>query len=415
MDQPFGALGSLRVLDLTDRWGQFAGRLLADLGADVVLGEPREGHESRRRWPVAGLPDGGTCSLYFWHFNQGKRSVLWEPGDAAGAGLAADLLGAADIVLAGRASYAEIIEQLPGVLSQTAFVVMSPYGLASPDPLREDDLHVSAASAMAGLSGYGSDARSSPVVPPAEQPMHSVGLYGAMTALLAVRLPGRGRGQLFDLSAQAAGFQGTEQAFPHAVYRGEELHRRSGGYATAHPTPGWQRTTADGRKVYCFGLLPRTQRAWDQLRQWMRESGGIEDLDEPRFDEIAKIRGRNSFDISADGAHVMEVIGRFVESLDAETVYREAQRIGIGWARIFYPEETLAEEQFAFRRFFRPTRWPGQDTTYLTPSLPWVRPDQDGSRDDEVAVDDGVAEPPLPGAHTAVVMQEWLGPGHKID
>jgi crotonobetainyl-CoA:carnitine CoA-transferase CaiB-like acyl-CoA transferase len=216
-----------------------------------------------------------------------------------------------------------------------------------------------------------------------------------------VRLRRLGHAELFDLSAQAAAFQGTEQAFPHAVYRGEQLHRRAGGYATAHPTPSWQRTTADGRRVYCFGLLPRTQRAWDKLRAWMREAGAIEDLDEPRFDEIAKIRGRSSFDISAEGLHVMDVVGRFVESLDAETVYRRAQRIGIGWARIFEPEETLVEEQFTYRGFFRRTRLPGTPETYLTPSLPWVT---DGQRVPDAAA----AEPPRLGAHDAAVEAEWL-------
>jgi crotonobetainyl-CoA:carnitine CoA-transferase CaiB-like acyl-CoA transferase len=404
--QPFGAIGKLRILDLTDRWGQFAGRLLADLGADVVLAEPAAGHETRRAWPTAVLADGATCSIYFWHFNQGKRSALWDLADDSGAERARALIRAADVVLVGRASYDEIIARLPGALDGVAVVAMSAYGLSSPEPLRDDDLHVSAASAMAGLSGYGNDDRSSPVLPPAEQPMHSVGLHGAMAALLAVRLRRQGHGELFDLSAQAAAFQGTEQAFPHAVYRGEELHRRAGGYATAHPTPSWQRTTADGRKVYCFGLLPRTQRGWDKLRQWMRDEGAIEDLDEPGFEQVAALRGRSSFDVSPEGLHVMEVIGRFIESLDAETVYREAQRIGIGWARIFQPEETLIEEQFSFRQFFRPTRWPGQAATYLTPSLPWVR---DGQCSD-VPGDASVTEPPRLGEHGAAVEKEWLGP-----
>jgi crotonobetainyl-CoA:carnitine CoA-transferase CaiB-like acyl-CoA transferase len=402
MFQPFGALAKLRVLDLADRWGQFCGKLLADLGADVVLAEPSQGHETRRAWPMAVLTDGSVRSLYFWHFNQGKRSIRWDLSDDSGAERARALLRAADVVLVGRSSYDDINSKLPGALNGVSVVAMSAYGLSSPEPLRDDDLHVSAASAMAGLSGYGNDDRSSPVLPPAEQPMHSVGLYGAMTALLAVRLRRLGHAELFDLSAQAAAFQGTEQAFPHAEYRAEELHRRAGGYATAHPTPSWQRTTADGRRVYCFGLLPRTQRAWDNLRQWMRDAGAIEDLDEPRFDEIAKIRGRNSFDISAEGLHVMDVIGRFIESLDAETVYRGAQRIGIGWARIFEPEETLIEEQFTHRRFFRATGWPGTPETYLTPSLPWVRGEQ------QVLDGGGAAKPPRVGEHDTAVENEWL-------
>ena len=36
-------LHDIRVLDLTDESGAFAGRILADLGADVVMIEPPEG------------------------------------------------------------------------------------------------------------------------------------------------------------------------------------------------------------------------------------------------------------------------------------------------------------------------------------------------------------------------------------
>ena len=43
-----------RVLDLTDERGQLCGRLLADLGADVILVEPPGGSSSRRVGPFVG-------------------------------------------------------------------------------------------------------------------------------------------------------------------------------------------------------------------------------------------------------------------------------------------------------------------------------------------------------------------------
>jgi crotonobetainyl-CoA:carnitine CoA-transferase CaiB-like acyl-CoA transferase len=404
MSFPVASLGRIRVLDLSDRWGQFAGKLLAQLGADVVLAEPDGGHASRWAWPMAVRDDGQVCSLYFWHFHQGQRSVLWDLDSPEGVERARALIRAADVVLVGLASYDEITSHLPGVLDGVAVVAMSAYGLSSPDPLRDDDLHVSAASVMAGLSGYGSDERSSPVLPPAEQPMHSVGLYGAMAALMAVRLRRQGVADIFDLSAQAAAFQSTEQAFAHAAYRGEELHRRTGGYATAYPTPKWQRTTSDGRAVYCFGLLPRTQGEWEKLREWMRASNALEDLDQPEFADVSKLRGRSSYDASPEGLHAMEVIARFIESLDAETVYRQGQRIGLGWARVFQSEDTVNDDQFRLRHFFRPTRWPGSPTTHASPSLPWVRSAMDGASEGG----ETVSEPPMIGQHTAAVERDWL-------
>jgi crotonobetainyl-CoA:carnitine CoA-transferase CaiB-like acyl-CoA transferase len=66
-----GLLSSYRVLDLTDERGLLAGRMLADLGADVVQVEPLAGSRARHyvtlgsgrraqtmpgRWATASIP-----------------------------------------------------------------------------------------------------------------------------------------------------------------------------------------------------------------------------------------------------------------------------------------------------------------------------------------------------------------------
>src|SRR6185436_14525758 len=53
-----GSLAGTRVLDLTGEPGFFAGKLLGDLGADVVKLEPPAGDPARRRPPFwGGTPD----------------------------------------------------------------------------------------------------------------------------------------------------------------------------------------------------------------------------------------------------------------------------------------------------------------------------------------------------------------------
>lgn len=403
MRQPLPSFQRIRILDLTDRWGQFATKLLTQLGADVVLVEPPGGHELRRAWPLAVSPAGQPISLYFWHFNVGKRSAALDLATDDGQSAAAGLVAAADVVLVSADSYDRLGALLPGGFGSVPVVALSAYGLGYRDDDRADELHVAARGGTAGLSGYGPEENSSPIIPPAEQAMHSAGLYGAIAALLAVR---RGRtGELFDVSAQAAAFQGTEQLFSCWVYRREILRRRGGGYATPFPTGRWQLTSSDGSYFYPLGLLPRTQREWTHLKDWMRREGAIQDLDEPAYADLMELRGLNPFLISAPGQHAGEVIADFLRSVDAERAYREGQAIKMGWGRVYQPHETLGEEQFVLRELFHRTAWPGTSEVYLTQSLPWIVQSASVSK-----APDEVVYPPEIGQHTQDVLDAWAKP-----
>ena len=340
--------------------------------------------------------------MYFWHFNIGKRSTTFDLSTGAARAKAGALIAAAHVVLIGADLYKRIASELPDVFRRTHVVVLSAYGLNNPDPDRSDDLHVASRSGMAGLSGYGTDEGSAPIIPPAEQTMHSAGLYGAIAAMLALQVGTDEPGEVFDVSAQAAAFQGTEMLFASWVYRQEQLHRRGGGYATAFPTGQWQAATADGSYFYAFGLLPRTQAEWNDLRAWMRRENAIQDLDDPPYDRLENLRSRNPFDISVPGQHAGQVILKFIQSMDGERAYRESQAIKMGWARVFQPEDTLTEEQFTYRDLFHQTAWPGSDETFLTQSLPWTVRSEGVPRPAG-----GVLRPPAAGEHTDAVLAEW--------
>ena len=71
-----GALAHVRVLDLTDLRGAFAGRLLADLGADVIKVEPPAGDPDRLRPPFAGGVAAPDRSLPFLYRNANKRGAV---------------------------------------------------------------------------------------------------------------------------------------------------------------------------------------------------------------------------------------------------------------------------------------------------------------------------------------------------
>src|SRR5207247_4000198 len=91
-----GALEGVVVIELARTLaGEFAGGLLADLGAIVIKVEPPDGSPLRRRGP--GIA--GEDSLYFQSENRGKYSVLAELGELGREPWLAKLLATADAVI----------------------------------------------------------------------------------------------------------------------------------------------------------------------------------------------------------------------------------------------------------------------------------------------------------------------------
>lgn len=91
-----GPLTGVRVVDFTQAVaGPFAGRILADLGADVVKLEPKTGDLVRALAPVGD----GEFSAMFNHANAGKRGVIVDLKSEGGRRIALELVEKADVVL----------------------------------------------------------------------------------------------------------------------------------------------------------------------------------------------------------------------------------------------------------------------------------------------------------------------------
>src|ERR1043165_5964770 len=88
-----------RVLDLTNELGELAGRLLADLGADVIKIEPPDGDPSRWRPPFYGDRPDLEGSLPWWASNLNKRGITLDLETEEGQGLFRRLVATADFVL----------------------------------------------------------------------------------------------------------------------------------------------------------------------------------------------------------------------------------------------------------------------------------------------------------------------------
>src|ERR1044071_2644405 len=94
-----GMLQGLRVVEIADERAEYAGLLLAGLGAEVIKIEPPEGNATRRIGPFLDDKPGPERSLYFWNYNRTKKSVVLDLRDASGRDNLLRLLDGADVLL----------------------------------------------------------------------------------------------------------------------------------------------------------------------------------------------------------------------------------------------------------------------------------------------------------------------------
>ena len=94
-----GLLAPYRVLDLTDARGLLCGKMLGDLGADVVQVEPPGGSPARKIGPFYQDEPGAERSLFWWAYCANKRGITLDINTTDGAALFRRLVGQADFVI----------------------------------------------------------------------------------------------------------------------------------------------------------------------------------------------------------------------------------------------------------------------------------------------------------------------------
>ena len=88
-----------RVLDLTDERGLLAGKILADLGADVIQIEPPGGSPARNIGPFHGDDPLPNKSLFWWAYAANKRSITLDLERKDGRALLGKLVAEADFLI----------------------------------------------------------------------------------------------------------------------------------------------------------------------------------------------------------------------------------------------------------------------------------------------------------------------------
>lgn len=250
------ALAGIRVLDLADKSAALAGRILSDLGADVILVEAPDGNSIRSLAPFIDQQPGPENSYTHQYLNAGKRSVVIDLDAEQGAAKFRSLVATADVIIdterPGRLAtlglgHPQLAAIRPGLIQ----VSVTPHGLDAPWRHRiGTDLTAAASSGLLWVSG---EPRGTPVQGGADPSYAMAGLSAASAALVAltaeIQAP-NAAGTHIDISVQEATAQAAMQTANPAqwVWHGK-IPRRPGLSAALK--------CADGGYV---GLLVRPDR-----------------------------------------------------------------------------------------------------------------------------------------------------------
>jgi benzylsuccinate CoA-transferase BbsE subunit len=205
---PTSLLAGFRVLDLSSSMGAFCGKLLRDLGMNVIKLEPPAGEALRSEPPFANGHAHREGSLRFAYLNAGKRSVTLDITRESGRNLFLDLVERCDVMietfepgyLAQRnLGYDALLERQPRLI----LVSLTPFGQDGPyAQYRASDI---VTTAMGGLLYISGDPALPPCMPPETQSYYYSSIFAAYGVMLALwQREMRGIGAHIDASVQAS-------------------------------------------------------------------------------------------------------------------------------------------------------------------------------------------------------------------
>ena len=350
LDTEMSPFRRLRVIELAgDPAGEFTGKLLSQLGADVVKVEPPDGSPTRRVGPFAAGPPDPDHSLTFWFYNVNKRSVVLDHRRADDRDRLHALLAETDLLittLTGPEAAACELEpaRLSGRHPRLIVVAMTPFGLNGPwSDYQSSDLVGLAAGGLLHSCGY-DDHSIPPIRPGGNQGYHVQASFALIGALLAlVQRQATARGQVVDVAMHDSLAVSPELANPFWFYPRTLVHRQTLRHAQPSPTQPAHFATADDRYVY-FALILADPKPWASLVAWLDSEGLAADLVEPAYGDLAF--RQSHFD------HVQGIVEAFFMLHDAETLYREGQARGLPIGPVNAPDELFSDEHLAARGFF---------------------------------------------------------------
>lgn len=350
-------LSGLRVLDISNAMGAFCGKLLCDLGMDVIKVEAPSGDPLRSEPPFAPGHAHREGSLRFAYLNGGKRGITLDLTRAAGRELFLNLVERSDVVLESlEPGYLDRLHLGYDVLAkrQPKIVLASLTGFGQSGPYRDFLAPDIVTTAMGGLLYISGDPTLPPCMPPETQSYYYAGIYatyGVMLALWCREV--EGKGVHIDASIQASLALHEHVAFTYSLEG--RLMKRSGSQHQ-HVAPANLFPCKDGY-ISIFVSEPH----WSIfLEVWKEHPPELED---PRWTSNAERRAHADW--------LNPLVASFTSGFAKEELSLLLQEHGIPGLPVNRPDEFMRDPHIQDRGFFGPVSHPALGS-YEQASVPFT-------------------------------------------
>lgn len=338
-------LEGIRVLDF-GRYiaGPYCAMLLADMGAEVIRIERREGGEDRYVSPITTPADKAGEGPMFIGFNRNKKGITLDPAHPDAREIKRRLIASADVVVANLpldvlAKLELDYDSLKAIKPDVIMARVSTFGHEGPYVNRVGfDPVIQAMSGAMTLTGVpGVPIRS--VVPFEDfgTALHTA--FGVMVALFNRQKTGQG--QIVDGSLLATGMMFMQSLLAER-YVLDIVRQQQGntGY-TAAPADCYK--TKDGWLVVATIGQP-------MFKRWARLVGRPELIDDPRCaDDLA--RGNNSDLIN-------EAMDAWISKLTTEEAIQQLEEARVPCGKVFQLGEVFDDPQVKARGLFKFIEYP---------------------------------------------------------
>ena len=338
-----GPLAGIRVIDF-GRFiaGPYCGMLLADMGADVIRVDRRQGSEDRFVLPLTLTGEGPT----YLSLNRNKRGLTLDASKPESAEIIRRLAKDADVVIANlpigvMKKMGLDYESLHAINPRVILARISTFGPDGPYANRVGfDTIAQAMSGTMSLTGFPEEAPIRDVVPFEDYGTALHTAFGVMVALY--HRAQTGQGQLVDGSLLATGVTFMQSLLAERAVLG--IERRRQGNTAWHVAPADTYRTKDGWIV--VSVIGN-----EMFERWARLVGREDFLSDPRFaDDLS--RGKNCEPIT-------QAMNAWVASRTNSEAIAQLETARVPAGPVLQLQQVLDDPQVKARELLKDVEFPG--------------------------------------------------------